>query len=112
LEITDYLVVIKSTTEGVKGPYFSFSLDYTMLYHISIDTNKYHNPELYDSRTQLTTQVTFAGARSFLEEYVNRLGIQPISIHESHLPDRTQLICWYSVQAPPITRPAAGESTV
>lgn len=84
-----------------------------MLYHISLDTNKYNEPELYDSRTELTTPVSFTGARSFLEEYINKLHLTPISIHESHLPDRTQLICWYTVpDRAPITRPAAAEPTV
>lgn len=66
-----------------------------MLHHLSIDTNKYAQPKMFDSRTGVLTPITFEGARSFLEEYVNRLGLKPISIYESHLPDRTQLICWY-----------------
>lgn len=86
-------------------PPFQFKTN-SMLYHISLDANRHSNPELFDSRTQLTTPVSFQGARSFLEEYVNRLGLKPISIHESHLPDRVQLICWYTVpDRAPIIRP-------
>ena len=69
----------------------------TMLYHISLDTNKYNKPLLFDSRTNLTTPVHFKGARSFLEDYINKLQLTPVSIHETHLPDRSQLICWYTV---------------
>mgnify|MGYP006883600064 CR=1 FL=1 len=68
-----------------------------MLYHISLDTNKYNKPLLFDSRTNLTTPVHFKGARSFLEDYINKLQLTPVSIHETHLPDRSQLICWYTV---------------
>ncbi len=67
-----------------------------MLYHISLDTNKHNKPQLFDSRTNITTPVQFNGARSFLEEYVNRMQLNPVSIHESHLPDRSQLVCWYT----------------
>lgn len=70
-----------------------------MLYHITIDANKYARPQLFDSRTNLVTYVQFEGARSFLEEYVNKLKLTPISIHESHLPDRIQLVCWYTVSS-------------
>ena len=69
----------------------------TMLYHNSLDTNKYNKPLLFDSRTNLTTPVHFKGARSFLEDYINKLQLTPVSIHETHLPDRSQLICWYTV---------------
>lgn len=82
-----------------------------MLYHISIDTNRYARPEMFDSRTKITTHISHNGARSFLEEYINRLNLQPISIHESHLPDRNQLVCWYTMGAP-ISRPAETESIV
>jgi len=68
-----------------------------MLYHLTLDTNKYNKPQLFDSRTRRTTTVQFEGARSFLEEYVNRMHLTPISIHESHLPDRSQLVCWYTL---------------
>lgn len=68
-----------------------------MLYHLTLDTNKYNKPKLFDSRTNLTTPVYFEGARSFLEEYINQTGITPISIHESHLPEKIQLVCWYTV---------------
>jgi len=68
-----------------------------MIYHISLDTNKHSKPEMYDSRTKVTTPVVFEGARSFLEEYINRNRLRPIAIHESHLPDRSQLVCWYEV---------------
>ena len=68
----------------------------TMLYHISLDTNKYNKPLLFDSRTNLSTPVHFKGARSFLEDYINKLQLTPVSIHETHLPDRSQLICWYT----------------
>lgn len=71
-----------------------------MLYHISVDTNRYARPEMYDSRTKITTPIPHTGARSFLEEYINRLNLHPISIHESHLPNRSQLVCWYSVKEP------------
>ena len=69
-----------------------------MLHHVSIDTNKYARPEMYDSRTGITSPVNFEGARSFLEEYINRLNLVPISIHESHLPNRVQLVCWYTMK--------------
>ena len=67
-----------------------------MLYHLTLDTNKYSKPQLFDSRTNRTTTVQFAGARSFLEDYINKLQLTPVSIHETHLPDRSQLICWYT----------------
>jgi len=67
-----------------------------MLYHLTLDTNKYNKPQLFDSRNNITTPVQFEGARSFLEEYINRMHLTPISIHESHLPDRSQLVCWYT----------------
>jgi len=69
-----------------------------MLYHISLDANKHANPQLFDSRLNLTMHVNFEGARSFLEEYINRLQLNPISIYESHLPNRVQLICWYTMK--------------
>jgi len=69
-----------------------------MLYHISLDANKHANPQLFDSRVNKAIFVDFDGARSFLEEYINRLRLHPISIYESHLPDRIQLICWYTMK--------------
>ena len=69
-----------------------------MLYHISLDTNKYATPQLFDSRTNETEYVNFEGARSFLEEYINRLNLTPLSIYESHLPNRIQLVCWYTMK--------------
>jgi len=69
-----------------------------MLYHLSLDTNTL-NPKLFDSRTNTIQKVQFNGARSFLQEYINNNHLKPVSIYESHLPDRTQLICWYE---PPI----------
>lgn len=68
-----------------------------MLYHIALDCNRFSKPQLYDSRTQKYTSVRFEGARSYLEDYVNKQGYVPVSIHESVLPDRIQLVCWYRV---------------
>lgn len=66
-----------------------------MLHYLSLDTNQYAKPQLYDSRTNTVQNVVFAGARTFLQNYINNHKLEPISIYESHLPDRVQLVCWF-----------------
>ncbi len=69
-----------------------------MIHYVTVDTNRYSNPHMYDSRLNTYTAVTFEGARSFLHEYINRLKLHPISIYESYLPNRTQIVCWYTIK--------------
>jgi hypothetical protein len=67
-----------------------------MYHYLSIDTSP-RNPRMFDTLTGAERAVRFDGARSFLFEHLNETGKIPISIYESQLPDRTQIICWYKL---------------
>jgi len=68
---------------------------YRPVHYISIDTSPNGRARMFDSRTNEVNTIDFAGVRSFLHEYINKLQLDIISIHESHLPQKTQILCWY-----------------
>lgn len=90
IRIIDCTPMPNQTLFTVKTPVKS---EHRTLYYLSIDTRPNGRAQLYDSRLNQLTTVDFDGVRSFLVEYVNRLKLDVISIHESYLPEKTQLVC-------------------
>jgi len=65
------------------------------VHYIAIDTQPNGKARMYDSRTEQSNTIDFEGVRTFLQKYINSFKLDVISIHESHLPQKTQLVCWY-----------------
>lgn len=67
-----------------------------MIYYFVVDLDC-PNPHIFDSYKLTNVPAIHNGVRTYIQNYINNNNYEPISMYESKLPDRTQLVTWFKL---------------